>query len=218
VSRVGRGSCIGIGVLGAVALAAGAAFGGPAKHTATTTVAVTAGKPSEFAFTLSKRTVPAGTVVFRVANRGAVAHDFRILGKKTASLAPGKSGTLRLTVTKAGKYAFLCTLPGHAAGGMKGTLTVTKPPTNVAVTAGKPSEFRFTLSKRTVAKGAVTFKVANRGKVAHDFKILGKKTKRLAVGKTATLRATFRKAGKYAFLCTLPGHAAAGMKGTLTVK
>jgi uncharacterized cupredoxin-like copper-binding protein len=26
--------------------------------------------------------------------------------------------------TKKGKYAFLCTLPGHAAGGMKGTFTV----------------------------------------------------------------------------------------------
>jgi len=218
VSRVGKRSFIGIGALAALAFAAGAALGGPAKHSATTTVAVTAGKPSEFTFTLSKRTVPTGTVVFRVANRGAVAHDFRILGKKTASLAPGKSGTLRLTIGKAGKYAFLCTLPGHAAAGMKGTLTVTKPPTTVAVTAGKPSEFRFTLSKRTVAKGAVTFKVANRGKVAHDFKIAGKKTKSLTAGKTATLRATFRKAGKYAFLCTLPGHAAAGMKGVLTVK
>jgi len=218
VSRVGKGSFVGVGALTALALAAGAAFGGPAKQAATTTVSVTAGKPSEFKFTLSKRTVPTGTVVFRVANRGAVAHDFRILGKKTASLAPGKSGTLRATIGKAGKYAFLCTLPGHAAAGMKGTLTVTKPPTNVAVTAGKPSEFKFTLSKRTVAKGAVTFKVANRGKVAHDFKILGKKTKRLTAGKTSTLRATFRKAGKYAFLCTLPGHAAAGMKGTLTVR
>jgi uncharacterized cupredoxin-like copper-binding protein len=26
------------------------------------------------------------------------------------------------------------------------------------------------------------------------------------------------KAGKYPFLCTVPGHAQAGMKGTLTVK
>jgi uncharacterized cupredoxin-like copper-binding protein len=218
VSRVGKGSVVVVGALTALAVAVSGALGGSATQSATTTVAVTAGKPSEFKFTLSKRTVPTGTLVFKIANRGAIAHDFKIAGKRTAKLAPGKSGTLRVTVGKAGRYAFLCTLPGHAAAGMKGTLTVTKPPTTVGVTAGKPSEFRFTLSKRTVPKGAVTFKVANRGKVAHDFKIVGKKTKRLTTGKTATLRATFRKAGKYAFLCTLPGHAAAGMKGVLTVR
>lgn len=218
MSKVSKGSLVAVGALTVLAVAVGGAFGGQAARSATSTVAVTAGKPSEFKFTLSKRTVPTGTVTFRVTNRGSVRHDFKIAGKKTASLATGKSGTLRVTFRKAGKYAFLCTLPGHAAAGMKGTLTVTKPPTSVAVTAGKPTEFRYTLSKRTVPKGAVVFKVRNRGKVAHDFKILGKKTKRLTAGKTTTLRATFRRAGKYAYLCTLPGHAAAGMKGVLTVK
>lgn len=90
--------------------------------------------------------------------------------------------------------------------------------TSVNVTAGKPVEFRFTLSKKSVPKGAVTFKVTNRGSTSHDFKINGKKTKTLSAGKSASLPVTFKKAGKYAFLCTLPGHAAAGMKGTLTVK
>ena len=89
--------------------------------------------------------------------------------------------------------------------------------TTVTVTAGKPSELRFTLSKTSVAKGAVTFKVTNKGKSTHDFKIAGKKTKLLAPGKSATLAVTL-KAGKAPFLCTVPGHAAAGMKGTLTVK
>jgi uncharacterized cupredoxin-like copper-binding protein len=88
----------------------------------------------------------------------------------------------------------------------------------VAVTAGKPSEFKFTLSKKTVPKGIVTFKVANKGMISHDFKIAGKKTKSLTKGGTATLRITFKKAGKYAYLCTLPGHAPAGMKGVLVVK
>jgi uncharacterized cupredoxin-like copper-binding protein len=90
--------------------------------------------------------------------------------------------------------------------------------TSVAVTAGKPSEFKFTLSKRTVAKGVITFRVTNRGTIQHDFKIAGKKTAHLSTGKSATLRVTIRKAGKYQYLCTLPSHAAAGMKGTLTVK
>jgi uncharacterized cupredoxin-like copper-binding protein len=90
--------------------------------------------------------------------------------------------------------------------------------TNVAVTAGKPAEFRFTLSKKTVAQRTVVFKVSNKGTIAHDFKIAGKKTPRLAAGKSGTLRVTFRKAGRYPYLCTLPSHAPAGMKGVLVVK
>jgi uncharacterized cupredoxin-like copper-binding protein len=89
--------------------------------------------------------------------------------------------------------------------------------TTVTVTAGKPSELRFTLSKKTVPAGAVTFKVTNKGKAMHDFKIAGKKTKMLAAGANATLKVTLKK-GRAAFLCTVPGHAAAGMKGTITVK
>jgi uncharacterized cupredoxin-like copper-binding protein len=90
--------------------------------------------------------------------------------------------------------------------------------TTVNVTAGKPSEFHFVLSKKTIAKGLTTFKVTNKGTIDHNFKIAGKKTAMIKAGKTATLKVTFTKAGKFPFLCTLPSHAAAGMKGTLTVK
>lgn len=216
MSRKRKGGILAGGLLASLAIAVVAPAGETATS-ATTTVRVTAGKPSEFKFTLSKRTVTAGTVVFRVTNRGKVRHDFRIKGKKTASLATGKSGTVRVAL-KPGKYQFLCTLPGHAAAGMKGTLTVKKAPTPVTVTAGKPSEFRYVLSKRTVPKGAVTFTVVNRGKVRHNFRILGKKTKSLATGKRQKLTVTFRKAGRYQYVCTLPGHAAAGMRGTLRVR
>ena len=89
--------------------------------------------------------------------------------------------------------------------------------TGVTVTAGTPSEFHFTLSKKSVAKGTVTFTVTNKGKISHDFKIGGKKTALLKPGKKATLTVTL-KAGKAAYLCTVPGHAAGGMKGTVTVK
>jgi uncharacterized cupredoxin-like copper-binding protein len=107
----------------AVLVAAVAAFGGTDQKTATA-VAVAAGKPTEFRFTLSKRTVPKGLTTFRVTNRGTINHDFRIAGKKTPSLAAGKTATLRVTFRKAGRFAYMCTLPGHAAGGMRGILTV----------------------------------------------------------------------------------------------
>ena len=90
--------------------------------------------------------------------------------------------------------------------------------TTVAVTAGKPAELKFTLSKTAIAKGATTFKVTNKGKLVHNFKIAGKKTPLLKAGKSASIKVTFTKAGKFPYLCTVPGHAPAGMKGTLTVK
>lgn len=101
-----------------------------------------------------------------------------------------------------------------SAFGGAGTATAT----TVTVTAGKPTEFHFILSKKTIVKGATTFKVTNKGTIDHNFKIAGKKTMLIKAGKTTTLKVTFAKAGKFPFLCTVPSHAAAGMKGTLTVK
>lgn len=89
---------------------------------------------------------------------------------------------------------------------------------SVTVTAGKPAELKFTLSPKSVAKGHVIFKVSNKGKLEHDFKVAGKRTPRLKTGKSATLSVTFKKAGRYPYLCTVPGHAAGGMKGVLVVK
>jgi uncharacterized cupredoxin-like copper-binding protein len=88
---------------------------------------------------------------------------------------------------------------------------------SVKVTAGKPTEFHFTLSKSSVAKGSVTFTITNSGKLEHDFKIGGKTSAKVKPGKSTKLTVSL-KAGKMKYLCTVPGHAAAGMKGTLTVK
>ena len=89
--------------------------------------------------------------------------------------------------------------------------------TTVTVTVGKPTEFRFTLSLKKVPHGVVTFKVTNKGNLPHDFKIAGHKTRLLSPLQTQTLKVTFTKAGKAPYLCTVTGHAAVGMKGTLTV-
>jgi uncharacterized cupredoxin-like copper-binding protein len=79
------------------------------------------------------------------------------------------------------------------------------------------SEFKFVLSTKTAKRGLVTFKVTNVGKISHDFQISGRKTKMLSHGQTATLRVTFLRKGAYAYKCTVPGHAAAGMKGVFTI-
>jgi len=88
-----------------------------------------------------------------------------------------------------------------------------------ATTQVKGREFRFTLSSKSVAKpGTVTFNSTNTGTVAHDFKIDGKTTPLVQPGHTAKLVVRFRKAGKFSYLCTVPGHAAAGMRGVFTVR
>jgi uncharacterized cupredoxin-like copper-binding protein len=90
--------------------------------------------------------------------------------------------------------------------------------TKVTVTAGKPSELRFKLSTKSVKPGKVTFAVTNAGKTSHDFAIAGKKTPLLSPGKSAKLTVAVGKGRNYQFVCTVPGHAAAGMKGVLVVK
>jgi nitrite reductase (NO-forming) len=102
-----------VGVVAAPAL-------GSRTHATATAVTVTA---TEFHFKLSKISVPHGSVTFTVVNKGHISHDFKIGGKKTPLIKPGKSAKLTVTL-KAGKVAYLCTVPGHAASGMKGKLTV----------------------------------------------------------------------------------------------
>jgi uncharacterized cupredoxin-like copper-binding protein len=83
----------------------------------------------------------------------------------------------------------------------------------------KGGEFFFKLSAKSIAKpGKVMFVFKNVGHVMHDFKINGKKTPLIQPGKTAKLVVRFTKKKKYAYLCTVPGHAAAGMKGVFTVR
>jgi|SRR5882724_6017889 len=83
----------------------------------------------------------------------------------------------------------------------------------------KGGEFFFKLSTKSVASpGKVTFVFRNTGHILHDFSINGKKTPLTSPGKTATLVVTFKKKGKFTYICTVPGHAAAGMKGAFTVR
>lgn len=83
---------------------------------------------------------------------------------------------------------------------------------NVAAT-----EFKFTLSAQSAKRGVVIFKVMNTGALKHDFAINGRKTKMLSHGQSDTLRVTFLRKGAYPYKCTVPGHAAAGMKGVFTI-
>ena len=89
--------------------------------------------------------------------------------------------------------------------------------TSAATVRVTGTEYRFALSPRSVAPGTVTFRFTNRGRLRHDFKIAGKKTRVIARRRSATLRVRLRR-GTYRYVCTVPGHADQGMKGRLRVR
>jgi uncharacterized cupredoxin-like copper-binding protein len=80
---------------------------------------------TEFKFVLSTKTAKRGVVIFRIKNIGKLGHDFSINGRKTRVISPGKSATLRVVFLRKGAYPYKCTVPGHAAAGMKGVFTIT---------------------------------------------------------------------------------------------
>jgi uncharacterized cupredoxin-like copper-binding protein len=108
-------------LLAALAAALTVVFAAEARST-TSSVNVTA---KDFKFTLSRKSAPHGTVVFHVTNKGPTQHDFKIAGKKTPLLRKGKKATLKVTLKKGKKYTYICTVPGHAQLGMKGTFKAT---------------------------------------------------------------------------------------------
>lgn len=97
------------------------------------------------------------------------------------------------------------------AKGPGGTLRLSASPTQIA----------FNATKLTSKPGKVTIDFDNPATIEHDVAIeqngkLIAKSELIAEGETSV---TANLApGTYTYLCTVPGHAEAGMQGTLTVK
>jgi plastocyanin len=83
----------------------------------------------------------------------------------------------------------------------------------------KMIEYQFVLKVHKVPTGTVVFTVVNSGQLPHTFKIqrLQKVTPLIQPGHRYVMRVTFRKPGKYYYLCTVGAHVQYGMYGTLTV-
>jgi uncharacterized cupredoxin-like copper-binding protein len=225
----------GLGILAGIFLPVSSAspFHAQSKKASKVAITVTA---KEWSFKLSKRTVPVGTtVVFKVTNKGKIGHNFRIAGKKTPILNPGKSATITVKFAKKGKIAYDCSVPGHARLGMKGTFGVgvtAPPPTTVATTQTQPTgsvgtakttvtvnmvEYAFQLSQATIPSGQVTFVVKNSGAEAHNFDINGVHSGAIiAPGATETWTVSL-PAGQYLYTCDVPFHVDRGMTGNFTV-
>ena len=117
-----------VGILGASALGFGA-LAVTATAAKTATLKLSADPSGAFKFNVTKLTVSKpGKVTLTMKNPSPIAHDIAVKGKgikTTVGKIVGMGGTSRITVNlKKGTYTFYCSVDGHAAAGMKGTLVV----------------------------------------------------------------------------------------------
>ncbi len=234
----------------------------PAVHEDTATL-------TEFKIALASTTLAAGKDTFVVTNSGTIGHEFVIKRASVSDTAlpikadgtvdeesselgdvgeveiatPGATKNLAENLT-AGTYVFFCNIPGHYAGGMHGTFTVTGPAPAAAVhkNAATLTEFKISLASPTLAAGKDTFVVTNSGTIGHEFVIKRATVPEAALptkadgtvdeesaelgdvgeveiatpGESKDLAANLSP-GTYVFFCNIPGHYAGGMHGTFTV-
>jgi uncharacterized cupredoxin-like copper-binding protein len=109
-------------VLALVAAATAAPFAPTAPARSASTIVNVSGK--EFLFILSRKSGPHGAFIFKFKNVGKLPHDFKIAGRKTPLVQPGRTATLTVRIMRKDRYPYLCTVPGHAAAGMKGVFIV----------------------------------------------------------------------------------------------
>jgi mono/diheme cytochrome c family protein len=89
------------------------------------TLAIPADPNGQLLYVYKNATAPAGPLTIDSQNKSQTVHDISVQGQATGKEVKG-GGTSTIKVDlKPGKYTFLCTVPGHAAAGMKGTLTIT---------------------------------------------------------------------------------------------
>ena len=83
--------------------------------------------PRELRFSKSTLEAPAGTVTLVMENPSALEHNIAVRGEGVDEqgevVGEGDESTVTAEL-EPGEYEFYCSVPGHEAAGMKGTLTV----------------------------------------------------------------------------------------------
>lgn len=93
------------------------------------TLKIDADPTGALAFVTSKAEAKPGSLMFVSVNKATIPHNIALrdpggkLVKEGPDVSGGGSSKFSSSV-KAGKYEFVCTVPGHEEGGMKGDLTV----------------------------------------------------------------------------------------------
>ncbi len=91
------------------------------------TLEIDADPTGQLKFLASSATATPGTVTMRMKNASSTPHDIAITGNGVNKIGPvvTNGGVSSFSVAlKPGKYTFYCSVPGHRAAGMVGTMTV----------------------------------------------------------------------------------------------
>jgi uncharacterized cupredoxin-like copper-binding protein len=98
---------------------------------------------------------------------------------------------------------------------------VTEQNGTLEIDADPTGQLKFLASSAAATAGKVTLRMKNASSTPHDIAIRGPGANQVgsivSAGGVSTVTATLAP-GTYTFYCSVPGHEAAGMKGTLTVK
>jgi mono/diheme cytochrome c family protein len=90
-------------------------------------LALPADPNGQLAYITKQASAPAGALEIDSKNASSIEHDIALEGggvnEKGETVQSGGTSKINVTV-KPGKYTFYCTVAGHRAGGMEGTLTV----------------------------------------------------------------------------------------------
>jgi uncharacterized cupredoxin-like copper-binding protein len=163
-----------------------------------TTLAVTL--TDEYVMVVQKP-VRVGQVTFKVVNKSSLARDFRIGGKKTPRIAPGKAATLAVAFTKTGLVVYSSAAVRGAP--LTGVLTFVDPCTasRRSEVSVQMSEAPPKLSATSIPCGTVTFMVTNTGTIAHSFRVANRQTAQLQPGQSATLTVSLLSKGRTYIVC-----------------
>lgn len=103
---------------------------------------------------------------------------------------------------------------------LAGALQVNAADTVEVTVKAKPG-FKFEPATLEVPAGAeVVLKFENAGIMAHNITVpeLGVATPTISAGESETIKFTVGEKGTYKYICSVPGHAQAGMTGQITVR
>jgi plastocyanin len=153
--------------------------------------------------------------------------NYQILYPNPYGGMPGKLYSGSSATDVAGYVAAVAARPGQDTGALANAVAtveqkqVTEQNGTLEIDADPTGQLKFLASSATATAGKVTLRMANKSSVPHDIAVTGSGVNQVGPvvqnGGVSTVSTTLT-AGTYTFYCSVPGHEAAGMKGTLTVK
>ena len=88
----------------------------------------------------------------------------------------------------------------------------------LSIPADPGGQLAYSATKATGTPGPVTIEMPNKSGTQHDIVIAGLGKGEIVTQGTSSFKATLDAGKTYTYYCSVPGHRAAGMQGTLTVK